>query len=198
MNGAIMKHLVQHIVKTVVLSALVVAATVCSTTAQEASRLRLSSLDSLAARASQTVDVNIDERLMRMAAKVLSNEGDEQEVKKLISGIKGIYVKSFEFEHENEYSAADVEDIRSQLRLPSWSKLVNVTSKKEGNVEVYVLFNGDTVGGLAILSTEPKELTVVNIVGPVDLEKLAKFEGQFGIPDLGLEPTKSKTKKEEN
>jgi hypothetical protein len=156
----------------------------------------LTSLDALAGKASETVDVNIDERLMRVAATALTTDEDSKGIKKLISGIKGIYVKSFEFEHENEYSPADVEDIRAQLRLPGWSKLVNVTSKKEGNVEVYVLFNGDTVGGLTILSTEPKELTVVNIVGPVDLEKLAQFEGQFGIPDLGLEQPKAKTKKE--
>jgi hypothetical protein len=33
----------------------------------------------------------------------------------------------------------------------------------------------------------------VNIVGPVDLEKLAKLEGQLGIPELGIE-TGKKTK----
>ena len=47
---------------------------------------------------------------------------------------------------------------------------------------------GDQVSGLAVLATDPKELTVVNIVGPIDLEKLTQLEGQFGIPDLDLEP----------
>ena len=42
--------------------------------------------------------------------------------------------------------------------------------------------------GLAILAAEPKELTVVNIIGIIDIEKLSKLEGQFGIPDLGIEP----------
>jgi hypothetical protein len=37
----------------------------------------------------------------------------------------------------------------------------------------------------------------VNIVGPVDLEKLAKLEGNLGIPDLGIEPGKHKTKNEQ-
>jgi len=33
----------------------------------------------------------------------------------------------------------------------------------------------------------------VNIVGPVDVDKLARLEGQFGIPDLGLgSPKKTK------
>jgi hypothetical protein len=53
-----------------------------------------------------------------------------------------------------------------------------------------LLFNGDQIGGLAVLVAEEKELTVVNIVGPVDLDKLAKLEGQFGVPELGIEKTK--------
>ena len=175
---------------------LLMLAPVLSAKAQD-SRIQLGSLDHLAAKASQTVDVNIDERLMRLAAKVFSDkDDDEREVKKLISGLKGIYVKSFEFDAEGQYAPADLETIRTQLRGPGWTRLVNVISKKEGSVEVYMLFNGDAVGGLAVLATEDKELTVVNIVGPVDLDKLAKLEGQLGVPDLGIESQK-KTKNDD-
>ena len=44
----------------------------------------------------------------------------------------------------------------------------------------------------AVISAEPKEFTVVNIVGPINLEKLTKLEGQFGVPDLGIEQAKPK------
>ena len=163
----------------------------------QTSRLELSSLDHLATRASQTVEVNIDERLIRIAAKAFSDkDADEREIKKLIAGVKGIYVKSFEFDSDGQFTTADVDAIRAQVRGPGWTRLVNVTSKKEGNVEVYLLMNGEEIGGLAVLSSEDRELTVVNIVGPVDLEKLAKLEGQFGVPELGIEKTKSK--KDEN
>jgi hypothetical protein len=144
------------------------------------------------------VDVNIDERLMRLAAKVFSDKDeDEREVKKLIAGLKGVYVKSFEFEADGQYAAADVETIRTQLRAPGWTRLVNVTSKKQGMIEVYLLFNGDLVDGMAVLHTDDKELTVVNIVGPVDLDKLAKLEGQLGVPDLGIESSKNKKNDDE-
>jgi hypothetical protein len=158
------------------------------------SRIQLTSLDHLAAKASQTVDVNIDERLVRIAAKVFSDHDvDEKKIKDLLTGVKGIYVKSFEFETDGQYSTADVESIRAQLRGPGWSRLVGVNSKKDGNVEVYLLFHGEQVGGLAVLHTDDRELTVVNIVGPVDLEKLTALEGQLGIPDLEIE-RKPKTK----
>ena len=183
----------------VLLIATLVLAIAASAQTPQTSRLELSSLDHLAAKASQTVDVNIDERLMRIAAKAFSDkDADEREIKKLITGVKGIYVKSFEFDSDSQFTTADLEAIRAQVRGPGWTRLVNVTSKKEGNVEVYLLMVGDDIGGLAVLSSEDRELTVVNIVGPVDLEKLAKLEGQFGVPELGIEKTKDKAKKDDN
>jgi len=190
MNGVIMK--------TLLIAIFLILALVLSAQAQQDSRIQMSGLDHLAAKANQTVDVNIDERLMRMAARVFDDKDeDEREVKKLIANLKGVYVKSFEFETEGQYAAADIEPIRTQLRGPGWTRLVNVTSKKEGMLEVYLLFNGDVVGGLAVLHTDDKELTVVNIVGPVDVDKLARLEGQLGIPDLGIGSPKNKTKNDE-
>jgi hypothetical protein len=176
--------------KPLLIAFLLTLAPVLSAKAQD-SRIQMSGLDHLAAKASQTVDVNIDERLMRLAARVLSDKDeDERQVRKLVEGLKGIYVKSFEFDTEGQYAPADLETIRTQLRAPGWTRLVNVTSKKEGMIEVYLLFAGDMVNGLAVLHTDDKELTVVNIVGPVDLDKLAKLEGQLGVPELGIESPK--------
>lgn len=192
-----MKSLFQTKLGALLTTALLVTISAVAANAQEPSRLQLSSLDHLAAKASQTVDVNIDERLMRLASKVFSdNDAEEREIKKVIAGVKGIYVKVFEFENEGQYTSADLETIRTQLRAPGWTRLVNVTSKKEGNLEVYLLMNGDMVNGLAVLASDVKELAVVNIVGPVDLDKLAKLEGQLGIPELGIEPAK-KTKNDD-
>jgi hypothetical protein len=197
MNGAIMKSLLHINIRTPLLALLLVLAPALVANAQT-SRIQMGGLEHLTAKASQTIDVSIDERLMRLAAKVLDDKDeDERQVKKLVEGLKGIYVKSFEFETDGQYVAADVETIRTQLRAPGWTRLVNVTSKKEGVLEVYLLFNGDQVGGLAVLHTDDRELTVVNIVGPVDVDKLAKLEGQLGIPELGIESPKNKSKNDD-
>src|SRR4051812_12815664 len=183
--------------KPLLIAFLLSLAPVLSAKAQD-SRIQMSGLDHLAAKASRTVDVNLDERLMRLALRVFNDKDeDEREVKKLIAGLKGIYVKSFEFEAEGQYTPADIETIRTQVRGPGWTRLVNVTSKKEGILEVYLLFNGDVIGGLAVLHTDDKELTVVNIVGPVDLDKLAKLEGQLGVPELGIGSPKNKKNDDE-
>lgn len=175
---------------------LVIASTLVAN-AQD-SRIQTAGLDHLAAKASQSVDVSVDERLMKMAAKVFSDQdADERKVKKLVEGLKGIYVRSFEFDKSGQYTDADLESIRTQLRGPGWTRMVNVSSKKDGNLEVYLLFHGDMVNGLAVLHSDEKELTIVNIVGPVDLDKLAQLEGQFGVPELGIESQKPKTPKNE-
>jgi hypothetical protein len=46
---------------------------------------------------------------------------------------------------------------------------------------------GSVIKGLAVLAAEPKALTVVNVVGSIDLAKLRDIEGKFGIPKFGLD-----------
>jgi Domain of unknown function (DUF4252) len=156
---------------------------------QDPARLRISGLEKLAAKASEVVDVNLDSSMLKLASKFIDeDEKDDAELRQMLQNLKGIYVKSFEFEKEGEYSEADVEAIRSQLRSPAWSKIVSVRSKKEGeNAEVYLLGSESNVQGLAIIAAEPKELTVVNLVGPIDLDQLSKLGGHMGVPNLKLE-----------
>ncbi|SRR6266481_4332882 len=165
-----------------------------STAQAQGPKLQMDQLDFLANKASETVDVKLDERLMQTTAKFFSGK-DDADIKDALKGIKGIYVKSFSFEKEGEYSQVEVDSIVSQLHGSTWSKILTVKSKKDGeNIEVYLNMVGDQITGLAVLSIEPKEFTVVNIVGPIDIEKLSKLEGQFGVPDLGIESDKTKKK----
>lgn len=189
-----MKSLSRTSMKLASLAVLVILGAAGSARAQDA-RIQISNLDALAAKASQTVVVNLDERLMQLTAKFLSNkDSDEAKIKDLVNGLKGIYVKSFEFETEGQYLESDLDAIRAQLRNPAWNKIVNVSSKKEGSVEVYLMQDGTKISGLAVLAVEPKEVTIVNIVGPVDLEKLSELEGNFGVPELNIERSKPKRK----
>jgi len=163
--------------------------------AAQTARVQTTQLEALAARASETVDVNLDEHMMQLTLGFLSDgDEDEAKVRELVKGLKGIYVKNFEFAKEGQYSDADLESVRSQLSNPAWSRVVNVSSKEDGHVEVYLMREGEAISGFAMLASEPQELTFVNIVGPLDLKKLSELEGHFGIPDLNLERAKPKPK----
>jgi len=70
------------------------------------------------------VDVTLDASMLQLASGFLSKDDpDEAQVKKLVSKLKGVYVRSFEFDKEGQYSMSDVEAIRSQLRGPGWSRM---------------------------------------------------------------------------
>ena len=145
----------------------------------------------LAAKADETVDVTLDGPMLRFAGKFLSDDGDERTAKDVIRNLVGIYVRSYTFTREGEYDRAIADRVRAQLG-PSWHKIVKVTSRKSENVDIYAEMHGDAVAGLVIISAEPKEFTVVNLVGPVDLDKLGSLEGQFGIPRMSAENVRHK------
>lgn len=165
------------------------------TASAQGTRLNLD-LPDLAAKASETVDVTLDGAMLRLAGRFLSStDADERAAKEMIAGLTGIYVRSYEFDHEGEYDKSQADRIRTQLG-PSWKKIVKVSSRTKEDVDIYADTRGDNITGLLIISAEPKEFTVVNIIGPVDLEKLAGLEGQFGIPHISRESRGKHGKKE--
>lgn len=143
-------------------------------------------LDALAEKADEAVTVTMDKSMLQFAARFLKDKDDEEaDVRKLIAGLDSIYVRSFQFKNEGEYSMADVEGVRSQLRSPAWGRLVGVRSRHGDNVDVYFKDGGNgSLGGIVVIAAEPRELTIVNIIGTLDPEKLADLGGEFGIPRL--------------
>ncbi len=160
-------------------------------------QLQLPAFEGLEAKASETVTVTLGPQLLGIAARWLDDSDPQQaEARKVIAGIQGIYVRSFTFETDFAYPKAEIDAVRKQLSAPGWSRIVETRSRKENtDVDIYMLVEGDKAMGLAIIASEPREFTIVNIVGSIDLEKLHNIEGQFGVPNLELESAKAPAKK---
>ena len=160
-------------------------------------RMPFAGLEKLAAAASDTVDVSLDTGLLALAARFLGEkDAEEARVKAMLTGLKGVYVRSYEFGADGAFGPADVEMIRRQLSAPGWSRMAGVRSKRDrADVDVYVWLDGERIGGLGILATEPRRFTVVNIVGAIDLDQLRGLEG-FGLPRLDLERGRDKAEKD--
>lgn len=157
--------------------------------AADPGRLQLPDLSALAKKAAQSVDISLDPSLLRLAGGAISYDksGNGAAITDLIKGLKGIYVRSYTFDRPGEYSKADVEAVQAQLLTPGWVPVVSTHDLKEGsNVEIYLRRSGDHTDGVAIIAVEPRELTIVNIVGSIDLAKLAQLQGQFGVPRVGI------------
>jgi hypothetical protein len=145
-------------------------------------------LDKLSAKAEESVDITLDGSLLKMAARFLSDKDDPDvaKVKRLLAKLEGVYVRSYQFSEDGDYSRADVESVRSQLQAPAWGRIVGVRSRRDGgDVDVFLKVPGNgTLGGAVIIVAEPRQLTFVNVVGTIDPDDVANLGGQFHIPKL--------------
>lgn len=146
----------------------------------------------LADRAEEVVDVTLDANMLRLAAKFLSgHNSDERAIRDMINGLEGIYVRSYEFAKAGEYDLSLIDRVKSQLGS-SWKPLVTVRSKTKENVNIMADMRGDKVVGLVIIAAEPREFTIVNIQGTIDIDRLADLSGQFGIPEITAKARKDR------
>lgn len=182
-----MKSFIKHSFKLLLLSLFLLTA--ISANAQNA-RLRFENLSYLEDKARDVVEVNIDGKLLELAKRVLQkvNDQDAKKVGQAIKGLEGIYVRVFNFEKENEYQMSDVEAIRTQLQSPGWEKLANVRSKRNNQkIDVYTMFTGDVMSGVAVVISESKSIALVNVIGPIDIDLLAEMSGKLNIPKIEIE-----------
>lgn len=183
-----MKSFTNHSLKIVMLTLFLLLS--ATTAAAQDARLRFESLNYLEGKARDVVEVNIDGKLLDLAKRVLAKNKDEdaKKVGQAINELKGIYVRVYKFENENEYNIADVEAIRAQLQSPGWSKLANARSKKNNQkIDVYTMFTGDVMSGVAIVISESKSIALVNVIGPIDIDLLAELGGKLNIPKMDIE-----------
>jgi|SRR5581483_5676320 len=169
--------------------------------AQLPAQLRITGLDGLASKAKESVDITLDSNLLQMAGGFLAAAGvekdkdkDAKDLKELLSGLKGIVVRSYEFKEPGQYRMEDLEPIRAQLRTPGWSKIISAQSKDETS-EIYARTDQGKVVGFAIIAAEPKELTVVAIDGTIDLKDLSKL-GNLGVPAIPVPGQEKQDKRE--
>ena len=157
--------------------------------AQDA-RLNFEKLGLLESKARDVVEVNVDGKLLELAKRVTAkvDDNDAKKVAQAISGLKGIYVRVYNFEKENEYNIGDVDEIRAQLNNPGWEKLANVRSKKNNQkVDVFTMFAGDVMSGVAVVISENKSVALVNVIGTIDIELLVELSGKMNIPKIDIE-----------
>ena len=81
-------------------------------------------LNGLETRAQDVVEVNIDGKMLDLAKRVMVkvNDEDAKKVGQAINGLKGIYVRVYNFANENEYNVGDVEQIQSAVKRAGLGK----------------------------------------------------------------------------
>lgn len=160
----------------------------CPLWAQTGAQLNMKELEKLEAKADEVVSVNLEGESLDLGRKLLLvRKGVTAPVKELVNGLKGIYMRRFWFGKKKGYDEEDTADIHKQMKGPGWVPMIDVRNrKKPEGVTVYSYVENDEVAGYAVVSEEEQEVTVVNIVGQVDLEALAALGEQMNIPAMKI------------
>jgi len=141
------------------------------------------SLDKLGARAKETTNISLEGDTLKMATSFLGGDQDSSFVKNL----KAVHVRSFEFDKEGQYDAKDLAPVRAYIKSLNWAKIVDVKEQSE-STEIYLQApQNNKPGGLAVVSAEATEVTVIFISGIGSLSDLAKLQGNLGVPSFTLD-----------
>jgi hypothetical protein len=154
-----------------------------SAAAERSFSLELPSFSHLQSKATEVVDITLGTWPLALASKFMdADDAEDAEVKKLLSGIKSIAIRSYEFDSDFAYSKEDVDAVRDQLSAPGWTQLAQVRKRnKAQEVDVYMALNGDHANGFAIIASEPRKFTILNVVGSIDLNQLAKLRNHVDL-----------------
>ncbi len=151
--------------------------------------------EKLARNATSRVEVTIDGPLLQsVAGFVAGDKQDAADLKRILSGLRGVYVHSYEFDRDNAYSPQDVEAARAVLTHGHWARIVQSFNRDDNeHTEIYLkqLARSTDTPGLFIVAAGARELTVVHIAGELRPEDAGKLSGVLGIPDLGSSKTKA-------
>jgi len=194
-----MQTIIHNLIKSAFVFVLTAAAVAVN--AQDA-KLHFERLSALETKARDVVEVNVDGKLLDLAKRVTTkiNDKDARTIGQAISGLKGIYVRVYNFAEVNQFNMADVDQIRAELNGPGWEKVANVRSKKNNQkVDIFTMFTGDQMSGAAVIISDDKTVALVNVVGIIDIDTLIEMSGRMNIPKMDIErDTKTNAVKPEN
>ena len=153
----------------------------------------------LAERATHVTEVTLDKNMLAFAAKFMDkdkdDDKDDQAVKDMVHNLKGVYVRDYEFDKEHSYTADELQGLRKYFEGSDWSPMVHERTKgKAEGTDVYIKLVDNQVQGLFVLDAEDKELSLVLILGPVDIDKIGALSGNFGIPKDAVKSVKKAQK----
>jgi hypothetical protein len=130
-----------------------------------------------------TSEVYLRNYILRMIAKVTKKS--EPDFANMLEAIKLIRVVEFEFDAEGLNSTlAQAESLVNHLQQSRWDTLVR---SKQADKTLQICIQSDRedhIYALAIVSWDAYKMTIVNVVGDIDLEMLSRLGSQFGIDEL--------------
>lgn len=145
---------------------------------------------SLEQKADEVVKVNLWGRSLDQAKRLLGlRKNLTSPVRSFMNGLTAVYRRTYRFRRAPA-SEADVEPVYRQLAEDGWVPLIETEDReKPESLSVYSFYADEEVAGMAVVSSDPDEVTVLKIMGPVDFEALSAIGSGLGLPVMNLGST---------
>ena len=150
----------------------------------------LTSLDKLASKAKEVNKVSLDHDQLQMALKMMpDNKKDKAEkMQDVMQGLESVQVRNLEFERAGEYVDKDLDVVREQIaKLHGCTAIVDSKEKNEHS-QVFMCSDNGKPSGIAVISAEAKEISVVLVRGNLDFSQMGKLGGLMGMPHMDMGP----------
>lgn len=151
-----------------------------------AQQIDLKSLDKLAAKATEKTEINMDEAMLKSASGFLDEKkADEGLAKKASRDLKGITLRSYEFDKKGAYKLDDLKSLMNQLKAPDWKLFLK--SEEEGELtQIWMHYTKGVGDGMLLISAEEEELTVINAVGSTNLADFGALGALGSLSNLSV------------
>ena len=127
--------------------------------------------DAIAQKATEKTELSLEGPMLDTLRQKLGKAGDKDQ-QTLFASIDQISVHNYEFAKPGEYADSDLDPLRKQMAgAAGWSRILNVKEKDE-DTQIYVLMRDGKPAGFLLIAAEAKELTVIHVVGSIQLAQL--------------------------
>jgi hypothetical protein len=134
---------------------------------------------------SLSLEINLNKGMLQLVAAALSTE--EPEFSELVGGLESIRVRIAPAESFDQESVRrKLTDATAWLAERDWGTMLRIRDAGEV-VHVFTRVSDGELQGIAVLAMEEYgDAVLINVVGSLDPERLARLAEVLDIPELGL------------
>jgi hypothetical protein len=125
---------------------------------------------------------------LRLAAWAV-DEGDDPETAALLRGLKGMRIRIYEVQGDEQRVFDRIDESRRRLEKDGWDKLVTVNDGDQ-NVLVMIKTNNAKISGMTVLTADRDEAVFVNMIGDIQPEFFNEImnsvDADVDLPDIEI------------
>jgi hypothetical protein len=140
-------------------------------------------VEALRQSASSKTEFTLDHSMLVFASKL---DRDNEDLRRVIAGVKGISVRSYRFRGFWMYDPAALSSVKQEYRKAGWKHLISNHEKNGGPgvTDLWIRTENNAISTVAILLARSNEVNFVLVSGSISPLDLFHLGGHFGIPKI--------------